>query len=63
MPPAGFEPTIPVGDRLHTLALDRSVTGIGHLITVIKSIISASVLPEKPVLNKIVNNLSCIYDS
>ena len=29
MPPAGFEPAFPVGDRLQTLALDRSVTEIG----------------------------------
>ena len=29
MPPAGFEPTIPAGDRLQTHALDRSATGIG----------------------------------
>ena len=28
MPPAGFEPAIPAGDRLQTHALDRSVTGI-----------------------------------
>jgi hypothetical protein len=29
MPPAGFEPVIPAGDRPQTLALDRSVTGTG----------------------------------
>jgi hypothetical protein len=29
MPPAGFEPLIPEGDRLQTHALDRSATGIG----------------------------------
>ena len=29
MSPAGFEPAIPAGDRLQTLALDRSATGIG----------------------------------
>ena len=29
MPPAGFEPAIPTGDRPQTLALDRSATGIG----------------------------------
>ena len=29
MPPAGFEPSIPVGDRPQTHALDRSATGIG----------------------------------
>ena len=28
MPPAGFEPAIPVGDRPQTHALDRSATGI-----------------------------------
>ena len=29
MPPAGFEPAIPAGDRPQTHALDRSATGIG----------------------------------
>jgi hypothetical protein len=29
MPPAGFEPEIPAGERLQTHALDRSVTGMG----------------------------------
>ena len=27
--PAGFEPAIPAGERLHTHALDRSATEIG----------------------------------
>jgi hypothetical protein len=30
MPPAGFEPEIPAGERLQTHALDRSATGIGN---------------------------------
>ena len=30
MPPAGFEPAIPVSERLQTHALDRVATGIGH---------------------------------
>ena len=30
MPPAGFEPAIPAGDRPQTHALDRSATGIGN---------------------------------
>jgi hypothetical protein len=30
MPPAGFKPAIPAGDRPQTLALDRSATGIGN---------------------------------
>ena len=30
MPPAGFEPAIPEGERLQTLTLDRSATGIGN---------------------------------
>ena len=30
MPPAGFEPTIPVSERPQTHALDRAVTGIGR---------------------------------
>ena len=29
MSPVGFEPAIPAGERLQTLALDRSATGIG----------------------------------
>ena len=29
MPPVGLEPAIPASDRPQTLALDRSVTGIG----------------------------------
>jgi len=27
MPLAGFEPTVPVGERPHTYALDRTATG------------------------------------
>ena len=33
MPPAGFEPAIPVGDRPHTHALDRSATGTSQFYT------------------------------
>jgi hypothetical protein len=33
MPPAGFEPAIPAGERLQTHALDRSATGIGKEVT------------------------------
>jgi len=29
MPPEGFEPTIPVGERPQTHALDLAATGIG----------------------------------
>ena len=29
MPPAGFKPATPVGDRPQTHVLDRSATGIG----------------------------------
>ena len=29
MPPAGFKPAIPVGERPQTFVLDRSATGIG----------------------------------
>ena len=32
MPPAGFEPAIPVGNLPQTHALDRSATGIGSCI-------------------------------
>ena len=31
MPPAGFEPTISVGERPQTYALDRAATGTGKL--------------------------------
>ena len=30
MPPVGFEPTIPAGERLQTHALDRAATGTGR---------------------------------
>jgi len=32
MPPAGFEPAIPAGERQQTCALDRAAPGIGWLI-------------------------------
>jgi hypothetical protein len=31
MPPAGFEPTIPVSEQPQTHALDRAATGIGGM--------------------------------
>jgi len=31
MPPVGFEPTIAVGERPQTFALDRAVTGTGDI--------------------------------
>ena len=31
MPPEGFKPAIPASNRLQTLALDRSATGIGRI--------------------------------
>jgi hypothetical protein len=33
MPPAGFEPAIPAGDRLQILDLDHLATGIGQFLT------------------------------
>jgi hypothetical protein len=33
MPPEGFEPAIPAGERLQTHTLDRSATGIGQIET------------------------------
>ena len=33
MPPVGFEPTISVGERPQTYALDRAATGIGTTTT------------------------------
>jgi hypothetical protein len=32
MPPVGFEPTIPAGERPQTQVLDRAATGITFLI-------------------------------
>ena len=31
MPPVGFEPTTPAGDRAQNYALDRAATGTGTL--------------------------------
>ena len=36
MPPAGFEPAIPLGERPQTYALDRSATGIGTVFIIHK---------------------------
>ena len=36
MPPAGFEPAIPAGERLQTHPLDRSTTGIDVLYQLLK---------------------------
>jgi hypothetical protein len=36
MPSAGFEPTIPAGERLQTHSLDRSATGIGVYTRIFK---------------------------
>ena len=33
MPPVGFEPTIPTGERPQTCALDSTAIGIGHIST------------------------------
>jgi len=33
MPPVGFEPKIPAGERPQTYALDRAATGTGHLLS------------------------------
>jgi hypothetical protein len=35
MPPAGFEPTIPVRERLQTHALDRAATQIGNVLIIV----------------------------
>ena len=32
MPPVGFEPTTPAGERPQTYALDRAATGIGRAV-------------------------------
>ena len=45
MPPAGFEPTIPVSGRPKTYALDRAATGIGRKY-MCQSYFSLSITPE-----------------
>ena len=49
MPPVGFEPTIPAGERLQTYALDRAATGTGHQLSLFN--ISNSNLTEVLVYN------------
>ena len=44
MPSAGYEPAIPAGDRLQTLALDRSATGIGFVNSIF--LFLASIVPK-----------------
>jgi hypothetical protein len=41
MPPVGFEPAIPTGERLQTHALDRSATGIGPLASYLSQMIAS----------------------
>ena len=36
MPPVGFEPTIPAGERPQTYALDRAATATGSIKVLIK---------------------------
>ena len=38
MPPVGFEPTVSVGERLKTYALDRAAAGTGRRNTRIYSV-------------------------
>jgi len=38
MPLVGFEPTISVGERLKTYALDRAATGTGILLVILEDI-------------------------
>ena len=47
MPPAGFEPTIPSGERSSTYALDRAATGTGPLNQCPK-IVQVTCTPQKP---------------
>jgi len=39
MPPLGFEPTISVGERPQTYALDRAATGTGLLMCYLDKIL------------------------
>jgi hypothetical protein len=41
MPLAEFEPAIPAGERLQTLALDRSATGIGTYLSSVLTVLEA----------------------
>jgi hypothetical protein len=34
MPPAGFDPTISVGERPHTYALDHAAIGTGKIVVI-----------------------------
>ena len=35
MPPVGFEPTTPAGERPQTYALDRAATGTGRMVSLV----------------------------
>ena len=42
MPPVGFEPTNSAGERPKTYALDRAVTGTGHIWKILNKIQSTT---------------------
>ena len=51
MPPVGFEPTISVGERPQTYALDRAATGTGISGKIIKEM-PDSVASEAPCISR-----------
>jgi hypothetical protein len=63
MPPAGFEPGIPAGERLQTHALDSSATGIGlvFIISSHKLTPRIKVLPEKLTDPQLLKKFSAFY--
>ena len=58
MPPVGFEPTISLGERPQTYALDRAATGTGY--NYIKCIKSRCVYSDIDTVVKIVLAHSCL---
>ena len=48
MPPVGFEPTVSVGERPKTYALDRAVTGTGYT-------------PESAITNTLITPLGNVW--
>jgi hypothetical protein len=70
MPPAGFEPTIPLSERPQTHALDRVATGIGYenhrkpliyYVCKTQSLQMLKQVAQLPLLLKSVNGLSFTF--
>ena len=56
MPPAGFEPTVPAIELLHTNALDRAATGIGRLYHIYANLLSQN---TRAFRNRVDNAVLC----